>query len=294
MPDRFIKDFSGSSIKILAPAKINLFLNVRSKLPSGLHEIESLVVFSDVCDEINIIKSSKTSINFNGIMGKDLPSYKNNIILKAINFIKSNFKIKSHVSILLRKNIPVSAGLGGGSSDAASVIIGLCKLWNINIDNINIDQIVEEIGADVPVCLKRSPALVNGIGEKVDTIKSLPSMNALLINPKIALSTIEVFDQFDKLNSFSIDVKSNNQKLDLDNLAYLNNDLEDAAMALVPAIKEVLNNLKKANGCKFARMSGSGATCFGIFDKKENLFDAEKVFSKNLDWWVKPTKIFSS
>ena len=294
MPDRFIKVFSGSYIKILAPAKINLFLHVLSKLPSGLHEIESLVVFSDIFDEINITESSKTSINVNGIMSKDLPYYKDNIIYKTINFIKYNFKIESHVSVFLRKNIPISAGLGGGSSDAASVIIGLCKLWDINIEDININDIAEEVGADVPVCLKRSPALIQGIGEKVETINSLPSMNALLINPKISLSTIEVFDQFDKLNKYPIDEKSNTQKLDLDGLVYLNNDLEDAAISLVPMIKEVLNDLKKTNGCQFARMSGSGATCFGIFDKKENLLDAEKYFSKNLDWWVKPTTIFSS
>ncbi len=242
-------------MKIQAPAKLNLSLEVTGKRPSGkyfgYHELESDVLFLNLCDELEFEISDDLTIN---------SSIENNIILKAARTLHPSKGAK----ITLKKAIPMGGGLGGGSSDAAATLVALNKLWQLNTPEKKLYEIGLSLGADVPVCLfahlnKTSTAHFSGIGEVVTHASPRPHWFLLLVNPNRNLPTADVFREFELGSTTPTGHK---------------NDLEFAAIKLVPDIAYILEFLKSTNGNLFARMTGTGSTCFAVY---ENIEDAAKA-----------------
>lgn len=267
-------------------AKINLFFQITGKRDDGYHPMESLVVFAnDVYDSIEIRESEDNSTSIEGgEFDHLLINEKNNLIDKALEAFTS--KIKYHCK--LTKNIPIGAGLGGGSSDAAMVAKYISKE--------NITQELLEIGADLPICYCDASAFCGGIGEIVEPVKNFPKAHLVLVNPNKALLTKDVFKNNTRINTPSIknkpiDFESDIKKL-IEFIAPLSNDLTESAIALMPEIKDILELIQSQDGCAISRMSGSGPTCFGIFRTKQLAIKA-KEFMNTLypNYWVRYSSV---
>ena len=267
--------------KCKAYAKINLFLNVLNKTKNNLHKLKSLVCFIDLYDEIVITESKDFSIKIKGPFKNFI---KKNIIEKTF-FTFSNFiNLKTNYKISLNKKIPVSAGLGGGSADAAAVLQGLNLLNKKKIKQKNLFKIAMKMGSDVPACLYNKNVFFSGHGQILSKAPKIPQFSILLINPRKELSTKKVFSMY----------KSKKLKK-ISNLKYKNffswilkqnNDLQKYSEKFVPEIKEMLIFLNSSKNCFFSKMTGSGPTVFGLFRKK---IDAKKVNlllkKKHPKWW---------
>jgi 4-diphosphocytidyl-2-C-methyl-D-erythritol kinase len=274
--------------QLKAKAKINLFFHINGKRPDGYHIIESLVVFAeDIYDSIEITQAQNNLTEvIGGEYSHELINEKNNLIDKSLSsFTKEN---KYHCK--LTKNIPVGAGIGGGSSDAAVV----AKFLNKEDHDIN-DELAK-IGADLPICYLQKPAFCTGIGEIITEVKNLPNLYLVMVNPRKPLLTKDVFKNNQIINTPIISNKtidfSNNLNHIIDFLKPLNNDLSIAATNLMPEIEEILALLKKQNDCKISRMSGSGPTCFGIFTNKEQAeLSCKNISILKPKYWVRCSKI---
>lgn len=281
---------SNHQILIEAPAKVNLFLHILAKRHDGYHKIESLIAFTEFSDSISIFLSDTIELSVSGRMSSLVTADDSNIVIEAAKLLKEKFSISSGASIFLKKQLPVSAGLGGGSSDAAATLLGLINLWKINISTQELIGLICEsgLGADVPVCLIKKPALVKGIGEKIEPLGSFSSFPILLINPGVPISTKEIFSRIavpDKCPVWKVNRPT------IESLNLCRNDLQSEAIKTVPIIKNILFNLSKMQGCLLSRVSGSGPTCYGLFDSEENLRIAAKKFMNHDDWWVMPTRL---
>ena len=273
---------------IKAAAKINLFLHIVGKRSDGYHLLESLFAFStSIQDSIEISPAEALSVNFIGAQINKT----NNTVYKATKLLAEFVKVDPNFSIVINKQIPSSAGIGGGSTDAASVLKYLCKLWNVEITP-EIYNIALRVGADVPACLYNKASLVTGIGENIAPIQNFPELTAVLVNPGIEVSTQEIFNRFsgnftDSDSSKAL-IQENANILEI--IKNSRNDLQEAAVSFCPEITDVISQIKAQSGCLVARMSGSGSTCFGIFENIESannaLFNLNKHFS-----WVKLTML---
>lgn len=268
-----------------AKAKINLFFQITGKRADGYHLIESLVVFAeDIYDTIEITESdnNETSVT-GGLFANDLFDEKNNLIDKALNYFSGD----KHYHCKLIKNIPIGAGLGGGSSDAAAV----AKFLQNRISN----EFLLKIGADLPVCYHAEPVFCSGIGEIVKPISSFPKLYMLLVNPNKALLTKDVFMN-NKIN-YREQIKTipksfNDINTLLEFITPLKNDLTASAIQLMPEISDILTLLFQQKGCLLSRMSGSGPTCFALFENKELAVSAmNDISNQKPDYWVKYTSI---
>lgn len=239
-------------MKIQAPAKLNLYLEVKGKRPDGYHLLESDVVFLNIYDELEFIPSEVLEVE------SDIPD---NIVLKAALALGANKGMK----IRLTKTIPQGAGLGGGSSNAAATLIALNQLWGLNLPEARLYDIALKLGADVPVCLfgllnKVNFAHFSGIGEDVSFIQPLPDWTYLLVNPNKVLPTKDVFENF--------------HIADIQPPTSAKNDLEHAAVRKVPEIAHALEMLRGSKNNLFARMTGTGATCFAVYENHEDALNA--------------------
>ena len=284
-----------------AKAKVNLFLHVNDKRADGYHFLESLVAFAEVKDILEFYPQKNIELDIKGKFAKNLlqeEAAAQNIVIRAAELIQNKYAKDKGAKIVLTKNIPVGAGLGGGSSDAAATIEGLCELWELDLSNDEKQDLGIKLGADVPVCLLGKPAFVSGIGEKLLEIKTLPEFNIVLVNPNIYLSTKRVFER--GFLNFSEEINTNfSETEDYDDyieiLSSTRNDLEENAKELVPEINDILNVLASSEGALIARMSGSGATCFAIFKTKSQAENcAKKIRAENPQWWVENTVIENS
>ncbi len=266
-----------------ARAKINLTLHVGRVIQDphdpflGYHPLDSLVVFADVGDSLVMTLADKTTLSIEGPFGEGLTVGDDNLILKALASTKSK---ACHVT--LKKNLPVSAGIGGGSANAAAVL-RMCE-----VDSL---ETAVGLGADVPVCLKSQTAHMTGIGGDVAVLPDMGQLYALLINPGTAVSTGAIFKAFDAGSNIRETPRPMKTSGDLLSRALDGrNDLEPIAIAQAPIIGDVLRTLASQEGCQLARMSGSGATCFGIFDTSTALKRAEaKIKTQNPEWWCAAT-----
>jgi len=266
-----------------ANAKINLTLHVGRviKDPSdpfyGYHPLDSLVVFADIGDELEMIADEKTTLSIGGPFGMGLTADNDNLILRALTAAKAKPQY-----VTLEKHLPVSAGIGGGSANAAAVL-RMC-----GVDDLHI---AVSLGADVPVCLRSKTAHMTGIGEDVTLMPGMGQLHALLVNPRIAVSTAAIFKAFD--GSPDIRETPRPMKTSGDLLSRAldgRNDLEPIAIAQAPVIGDVLRLLASQNGCQLARMSGSGATCFGLFESDRVLRQAEAAIRAQApEWWIAAT-----
>jgi 4-diphosphocytidyl-2-C-methyl-D-erythritol kinase len=278
-----------------APAKINLALHVTGRRADGYHLLDSLIVFTAHGDRLTFSLAERDSFSVTGPFSAYVPNDEGNLVLRARDMLHEAFpKNAKPVSIALEKNLPVASGIGGGSSDAAATLRALARHWGVD-EQARIDAIALSLGADVPMCLTGRPLVAGGIGDIMQLLQSFPELNLVLVNPGIALSTPAVFKALHSADNAPLpDLPS---ALDFASLIgwleATRNDLQDAAMQIVPEIGDVLAAFR-TNGSAFARMSGSGATCFGLFENAESADHAAASISKSRpDWFVASTKVIS-
>ena len=276
---------------MLSNAKLNLYLHITGKLHSGYHKLDSLLIPISVCDNIYITlnDSNTTNVSLSGEFAH-LVSNSDNLILKAIDAIYEHAKIpQKGVNVHLEKNIPVGAGLGGGSSDAATTLKIMNNLLGLNYCNEVLGKIGLKFGADIPFFIENRPALVTGVGE-IETLVDVPQLFILLIYPNVALSTKDVFTYAPFKYSHEMPIVNSHPNRE-EFISFLNlcdNDLEINAIQLVPHISDILKILSDQPGCLISRMTGSGSTCFGIFNSNFELQNAHNLLSnKYPQWWIK-------
>lgn len=281
-------------IRVAAPAKINLYLHILGKRPDGYHLLESLVAFTAFGDEITVAPADGLNFEAAGPYAGALGDAADNLVLRAAQSLAAELGLATGAAITLEKNLPVAAGIGGGSSDAAATLAALTKLWSVDLDEETMNRIGLSLGADVPVCRYGRTAHMTGIGETVLPGPSLPPCGILLVNPNLPLSTARVFGA--RSGPFSVPdpvERTPATVADLaDALTGRRNDLAPAAIGLQPAIADVLAALDAATGCRLSRLSGSGPTCFGIFDDADGAeLAATEIAANHPDWWVCPTRL---
>jgi 4-diphosphocytidyl-2-C-methyl-D-erythritol kinase len=282
------------AVKIFAPAKINLFLHVGERRSDGYHELESLVVFADVGDELLIEPAKSFSLALDGPFGGKLANEQDNLIAKAARALGAKAGRSPDVRITLTKNLPVASGIGGGSADAAATLRGLVQFWDIKMPQPELHAIAETLGSDVPACLLSETLWMTGRGEGIEPVPGLPPAPLVLVNPGVAVSTARIFANLKNRVGIGQAAKP---RADLSMLALADyfksnrNDLEKPAREIAPAIDEVLQAISHSGALR-TRMSGSGATCFGLFaDDKSAEAAAAKIAEDHPDWWVKKARI---
>ncbi len=278
------------SVTVLAPAKINLFLHVGEKRADGFHELESLVVFAELGDRLEFAGAETLTLGTTGPFASKLARV-DNLALRAARALDA----KRGARIALEKNLPVAAGLGGGSADAAATLRGLNALWQLGRSEAELRDIGAALGADVPACVLSRPLWMEGKGERVREIAPLPPFSLVLANPGFTVSTAHVFAALNArtgMGAMPLPAAINSIWDLVDYLDDAGNDLEGPASSLVPAIDDVLEALAHEPGCVLAQMSGSGATCFGLFQNGPwSTGAAERLTKDHPDWWVRATRI---
>ena len=269
-----------------APAKVNLFLHVTGRRPDGYHMLDSLVVFAGIADRIAVAPALDLSLSITGPFAPSLAAEPDNLVLRAARALADEAGVRPTGSLRLDKQIPVASGIGGGSADAAAALRLLCRTWRLNVTAPALDRIAADLGADVPVCLRNRPMRMRGVGEILTQAPSLPCCGLVLVNPGIPLATVSVFRA--RSGDFSRDaVLPCGWQTVQEMTAWLSgvaNDLEAPALGLVPAIGEVLHAIAVTQGCLLARMSGSGATCFGLFANAATAEAAAAELARP-SWW---------
>jgi len=275
-------------VRYFAPAKVNLALHVTGRLGDGYHLLDSLVVFADVGDWIDIRASRELALSVSGPRAAGVPTDRRNLVWRAAEA----FGTDHGATIRLDKHLPHAGGIGGGSADAGAALRGLSELWNVALPNV--DTLLT-IGADIPVCAASAPARMRGIGDVLDPVPPIPPLWLVLVNPGVEVRTGPVFRALATTDNPPLPQPgwSDAEGL-LRWLADTRNDLEPAAMALVPEVGEVLTALAATHGCRFSRMSGSGGTCFGMFTEAE----AARAAARHLqdaqgDWWVEAAEVLT-
>jgi 4-diphosphocytidyl-2-C-methyl-D-erythritol kinase len=274
----------------IARAKVNLYLHVTGRREDGYHLLDSLVMFADVGDQITIAPSNTLTLTQAGPFGNALPDPSENLVMRAAIALQDLHDIEAGAHITLTKNLPVASGIGGGSADAAAALRGLCQLWGIDPSSDAVLDLALSLGADVPVCLRGRSTIMRGIGESFTDIQDCPPTPAVLVNPGVGVSTPTVFKARTGDFSPGIDWDAGRGTTLAERLGHTRNDLEPPAISLSPVIDDVLSALTDLEGVQLARMSGSGATCFGLFANTEAAqAGAARLRSDHPDWWATAT-----
>ena len=252
-----------------APAKVNLHLAITGRRADGYHLLDSLAVFAGAHDVVQAAYTEEgLSLEVRGPFAAPLKMESDNLVLRAARALADLAAVPPFAKLVLEKNLPVASGIGGGSADAAAALRALVRLWRLTIKPRDLNRLALGLGADVPVCLDSVPRRMGGIGDVLTTAPALPHFGIALVNPGVAVSTAEVFRA--RAGLFSPDADLPDGWVDAGamarRLSVLSNDLEYAAVQLCPEIGMVLEALRGTPGCLMARMSGSGATCFALFE----------------------------
>ena len=277
---------------ILAPAKINLYFNITGRRADGYHLVDSLVGFTTLGDTLTIRAGEPLDVVSDGIFADWMPPPYKNLVYQAAQLLADAAKVQARAHITITKNLPVAAGIGGGSTDAAAAMKALVALWGIPEDSVDLQALGLTLGSDVPACLLAHTTYAGGIGEVLEEAPKLPKAGIVLVNPGVALVTSSVFQA--RRGGFNPPDRFTKAPKDAASLAKLlaerDNDLTDAAIRLCPIIRSVLSALETAPGCHLARMTGSGATCFGVFDDLAAAQAAADAVERD-GWWVAPTEL---
>jgi len=276
-----------------APAKINLALHVTGQRADGYHLLDSLVVFADVGDNISVTASDQLELSLFGPQASTLPTGPDNLVLKAAALMARQLACARGAAIVLEKNLPVASGIGGGSADAAACLRALARHWNCPLPA---PDAVLRLGADVPVCLAGQPCRMRGVGDRIEALRGvLPPAWLVLVNPGIAVSTPDVFRALAQHDNPPLPDHFPNFPTVAALAAFLRqnrNDLEPAATALAPEIATVSQALTAQKGCLLSRMSGSGATCFGLFATQTEAQQAANALqAAQPGWWIAAAKM---
>ena len=267
--------------KQIARAKVNLSLHVVGQRDDGYHLLDSIVGFADYGDVLTFEPADVTSLTIGGPFADGLSGEDDNLILKAARC----FSGAKGAAIHLEKNLPVASGIGGGSADAAAALRGLAELWDEPLPALPLQL---ALGADVPVCMAQGAVRMRGIGEDISPIKDLTAKPMILVNPGVSVSTPTVFKALDTKENPPIAAQTEDG---WDWISAQRNDLQKPAIMAEPVIADVLGAIAKA-GATLTRMSGSGATCFGIFETEAKAAKAAKTIAANhSEWWVQTTRL---
>lgn len=289
----------GKSARRFAPAKVNLFLHVGDKRPDRYHDLLSLVVFAEVGDALEVREAKRTALTVTGPFAAKLENVTDNLVLSAAGKLEAWARQRGHnappVEFTLEKNLPVSSGIGGGSSDAAAALHLLAAHWGLPIGVDELEAIALTLGADVPVCLRGAPTLVSGLGEVLTPVEDLPPLALVLVNPLVEVATAQVFKALAVRTGLGVPSKLLPLPASARELAmildHLTNDLAAPAKAIAPVIMRVESALVATDGCFIARMSGSGATCFGIYETMAAAeIAAASIAKAHPAWWVRAAK----
>ncbi|KKB08832.1 4-(cytidine 5'-diphospho)-2-C-methyl-D-erythritol kinase [Devosia chinhatensis] len=275
-----------------APAKINLALHVTRRREDGYHDLESLIVFADLCDELEASLAGSDSLIISGPFGGKLNAEPNNLVLRAVSAFRARWPelAPRGLALSLTKNLPVAAGIGGGSADAAAALRMLAGLSPVPIAVSDLSDLAAGLGADVPACLLSRPLLARGVGEILSPLQHFPGLFVTLVNPGVAVATADIFRRLRAHDNYPLpalpDPLTRPAQLGLW-LAETRNDLEPPAIKLVPEIGIVIEEMAQTAGCILARMSGSGATVFGLFGAEGQAHDAAAQIRRlHPDYWV--------
>ena len=276
------------AIEETARAKVNLALHVLGRRPDGYHLLDSIVVFADLCDRLTIAVASSNALSVSGPCAKGL-GQADDLILKAQEAMARAFgRLIPNIAVKLEKNIPLASGLGGGSADAAATLRALCRIANLDPMSRAVEKIALSLGADVPVCLASRPSRMRGIGELIEPMPDVPPLAVVLANAGLALATAEVF------SGLGLEPGETGYPPLVFPFAFQTsrNDLTPPAIRRLPVIAAVLDALKAMAGVRFARMSGSGGTCFAVFDSMaEARAAAGELAARHRDWWIIPARL---
>ncbi len=300
-------------LRDLAPAKINLFLHILGRREDGYHLLESLVGFADFGDELALEPGPGPSLSLEGPMaaalgdasaatvalrGAGVAGSDDNLVLRAARLFQEVFAGSVSGHFTLSKHLPVASGIGGGSSDAASALRLLCRANQIPTTTPQVAAIARQLGADVPVCLEAKPRLMRGIGHELGPVLTFVEYPAVLIHPGVAVKTPSVFaalklkpgERYVPPGLVDVPVSGNDALVRLQSAT--RNHLEPAAIGIAPKIRRVIQAIEAEPGCRFARMSGSGATCFGLFETDAAALNAaQSIKAIHYRWWVRPCRI---
>lgn len=275
-----------------AYGKINLSLDITGVLPNGYHSVSMVMQSVELCDIVSIEKNAGNSITVK-CDNLNVPNGKENLAYRACELMIKEFKIPHGFNISITKKIPIAGGMAGGSTDAAAVICGINEICNLNQSIEKLMELGLTLGADVPFCIQKKPALAEGIGEKLTSITGLSNdLYILLVNPNIFISTKKIYDMIDiKENYNRVDNKAlilALQSADMEAISQnMKNVMEDVTGEICPEIKEIIKKLK-TSGAKAAIMSGSGATCYGIFEDGKAAIKAQNNFNNYFTAITKP------
>ena len=285
------------SLTETAPAKVNLTLRVTGRRPDGYHELESLVAFARVGDRLAFAPGDALALDVTGPSAAAAGNVADNLVLKAARELARRAPDLALGRFDLLKELPVAAGLGGGSADAAAALRLLARANALALDDPRLAAAARATGADVPVCLDAKPRVMRGIGELLSAPLALPRLPAVLVNPGVPLATKDVFAAFARAGGAKAGVPFDTAavtgaslEVTLAALAGGINDLEPAAISLCPAVADALAALGATPGCRLARMSGSGATCFGLYSSEAAAAAAVRtIAAAHAGWWVRAT-----
>jgi len=268
----------------LAPAKINLTLHVTGQRSDGYHLLDSLVAFADFGDSLSVSKADRSALYVSGPMAQGVPLGADNLVLRAADLMGVALAIR------LDKHLPAAAGIGGGSSDAAAVLRAAAVLCP---DLALPDDAGLSLGADVPVCLLARAARMAGIGERVAPIRAMPPLHAVLVNPGVAVSTAAIFRGLARKDNAPMPQELPRWGDAGDLITWLGgqrNDMQPAAIKEAPVIAEVIARIGQTDRCGLARMSGSGATCFGLYPDAASAAQASLALARP-GWWVRAVRL---
>jgi len=281
-----------------APAKINLTLHVLGRRPDGYHELESLVAFAEGGDDVRLVPGPRLSLHVSGPTAASAGNDQDNLVLKAARLLSERVEGLKAGAFHLVKRLPVAAGIGGGSSDAAAALRLLAGLNALPLSHPALREAARLTGADVPVCLEPQARMMRGIGEELGPALQIPPLFAVLVNPRLPVGTPSVFKalglqpgqalggaEHPVLKAASVDTL-------LEALKVARNDLEPAARSIQPVIGEALECVARTEGCRLARMSGSGATVFGLYEDSQRAAEAARfILGSRPGWWVEATSL---
>jgi len=280
-----------------APAKINLYLHVLGRRPDGYHDLDSLVAFATLHDVITASPSDELSLMVEGAFAAELSHSaggSDNLVLRAARLLAEHLGQDAAAAVRLHKMIPVAAGLGGGSADGAATLLALCRLWHVEIPFPLLTELALRLGADLPVCLASRTAFMSGVGETLTPAPEVPPLGVVLVNPRVALPTGDVFRALERRArpASRPSYQPGDAASLIAGLRHTRNDLTEPAIRLAPAVRDVLAALEAAPGVSIARLSGSGATCFGLFaDSIAAQIAAEQIAGAQPAWWVRACRL---
>lgn len=273
-----------------APAKLNLYLHITGRRPDGFHLLDSLAVFIDVADTLTVLQSDDILLDIAGPFAAQLTG--DNLVLKAANALQEQYCIIQGAHIVLKKKIPVGAGLGGGSTDAAAVLTLLAAKWKIKEP---LYDIAASLGSDVPACMAAKPVRMGNIGDELTPVTLIGELHLVLVHPCEPLMTADVYRAYANMAQSFSKPAALPEKLQAEDvpdiLSSLGNDLDAAAISVQPKIGDILRAISATLDVKLARMTGSGAACFGLYKDAESATRAaEMLTAQHPEWWVRAAK----